>query len=236
VEKTNEKVLEIGTRRGNEAHHRFIPDIFFYDGQRYDDPGMLEETTSDKFITRMQEIRENWDRRAWDSHEHKYDLCPVTRRIILRAAPLWEEKPSQGDKYDVFICFASEDIALARMVFDYIVRNSNKTVFFSADLKTSVFVQAIYEALESANWLVAVGGSRRHLEKEWPKFEINAFHLLRLNGKKPNSQLLSYISGMHVAELPLPLTYYRSIPHNPENPEQSLRVALGFLEEGKTVV
>lgn len=75
VEKTNSAAVN-----GADA---FLPDLLFSTGQPRD-PDDVEAVISNEFVPRMQEMFPDWDSSTWRTSNVKYDLCPVTRNIILR--------------------------------------------------------------------------------------------------------------------------------------------------------
>jgi hypothetical protein len=66
----------------------FFPDRFFYGGTSHSPVSAhsLLETIRDDFVTRMAQNAPDWDRGEWDVCEFKFDLCPVTRALVKRAA------------------------------------------------------------------------------------------------------------------------------------------------------
>ncbi|MEJ2719618.1 MAG: toll/interleukin-1 receptor domain-containing protein [bacterium] len=216
-------------RRMNEAFmsgaEKYIPDRYFIGGEGYEkpDPDEFENMVSKEFVDRIQRCLPEWDRGEWDDEPAKFGLCPVTRGIVEKASRL--SKPARvahGD-YDVFVTFATEDIALAQGVRDRIKAETDLSVFFSSELDHSAWGEMIERALASANCLVAVGTTPRYLSKPWPEFEYRLFHILIRNQRKPqNAQVMSYISGFEPADLPLPLPYYNAHVHDANEPQASM--------------
>jgi hypothetical protein len=205
---------------------QFIPDRYFYGGEGFDspDPGQLERKISEDYVSRIQRYLPSWDRREWDDHPFKFDLCPVTRGIAERAVRLQEPVGVSHGDYDVFVSFANEDEALARSVRDQIKMDTDLSVFFSAELDHSAWGDMIERALASANCLVAVATDPRHLSKPWPEFEYRLFHIQIRNQKKPKSaQVMSYISGFEPADLPLPLPFYNAHVQDDDQPQTSMQ-------------
>jgi len=211
-------------------HAEAIPPIFFYDGKRYKGSRKaLHDIVSRKFVPRMEKVMGYWKRSEWDKTEPKYGFCPVTKNIIRRVDKQWSSQRVARDRSDVFVCFAHEDLSLARRVTEYIIAQTGRSGFFSPQSDLANFGRAIDDSLKSADILVAVASSPRHLEKRWPEFEYRMFHIMAMNGRKSRDAIMSYIQGFHPADLPMPLPYYHSVEHDPANPDQSLSKLLPFI-------
>lgn len=61
----------------------FRPDAFFFDG-RLRDPAELGGVIADDFFPALDAVRSAHERQVWQDTPDRYDLCPVTRRIIQR--------------------------------------------------------------------------------------------------------------------------------------------------------
>jgi hypothetical protein len=148
------------------------------------------------------------------------DLCPVTRRIIRRyLATQGQPSVVEGGPCDVFISFGQPDLKLANAVYDAIHAGTSNHVFFSKEtVQHSSFYQQINEALDSATHLIAVASRPEHLERDWPRFEWETFHVAILSGRKRRRlssggkpQLLSFIKGFKPLDLPTPLWRYHAV-------------------------
>ena len=104
-----------------------------------------------------------------------------------------------------------KDTQLAQEVYEHL-KKLGLGVYFSKESPEADYNGAINAALESAKSLIVVGSRAEHLKREWLRYEYNAFHSLKLNGRKGrNAALLSFIDGMELHSLPLPLAAYQSI-------------------------
>jgi hypothetical protein len=206
--------------------HEFTPDIFFYNGRRFDGSETpVTDVVSGSFVPRMVKMLPEWDRSEWFENTRRYDLCPVTRGILDRAVKLWRPAARPGgETCDVFISFANEDAGLAQAVFQYLSNETNLKLFFSRESRLSNYGKAIDDALENAKCLVAVGSSVQNLSKGWPEYEYRSFHMLmKARRKPPNAQLVSYLAGMDPEELPLPLFHYQAVLQEQEQSLPTLR-------------
>ncbi|MBN1567464.1 MAG: toll/interleukin-1 receptor domain-containing protein [Acidobacteria bacterium] len=198
-------LLKIQRLNGNLNETSFIPDYFFHNGIRY--PGFeFEPVISDNFLTDIAGLRSREEVEQYKKTQTKYDLCPVTRRIVKRC-PNTQIIPRQEEgQSEVFICFGGTDGNLAEHVAHYLTKNCGKKVFFYPEMQTDwMFHRAIDQALENCKCLVAVASARENLTRPWPEYEYRAFNVDIHSGKKPAGRLLSFIMGMDKNEVPLPL-------------------------------
>ena len=188
----------------------FIPDKCFYGGKELDGQS-FKRRMRDSFRTdlRLAAIRPDWRIEEWEKCADKFDLCPVTRRLVQRFSRSIPQHSPVTAPFDVFISFGHEDKALAHQVADFIAKRCGKRVFYYPKSQTECdFEPAIDRALESSQCIVAVGSKIEHLTAEWPSYEYQTFHGDMRNGRKPNGKLLSFVLGIDPIELPLPLRKY----------------------------
>ena len=131
----------------------FIPDKFFFNARECSD--FLKIMKSD-FLRSIKKIRPDSTVEEYLATENKYNLCPVTRRIIQRytssQGPSLHGRrpftnpptaPSKGGVStdlnkkatgpDIFISFSSEDESLARRVYETFCQSRGRNeVFFSS--------------------------------------------------------------------------------------------------------
>lgn len=210
-----------------DGAREFIPDHVFYSTGRYNS-GALS-----KLAKTLLQVRAKKERRQYEATEYKFDLCPVTRRIIQRYLDFETGGRKKTHKitggeyipYDVFVSFASEDRKLAKKVYEYLQKKAGKRVFFSDETQHQAeFGREIDDALDSATCLIAVGSSVDHLMKRWVDYEWRSFHEDILSGKKPKeAQLLSFISGISPLDLPSPLRHRKAIVFESPHLEAKLR-------------
>jgi len=207
-----------------QGSNEFVPDRFFLGGKGFAelDKKELERFISERFVARVAGFSAKWDRREWDDAPVKFNLCPVTRGMVGKAVEL-AQPPQAFQKHQVFVAYATEDLAFADLVARRIEKETGLRVFFSKELDHSAFGKEIEEALASANCLVAVAGDPLLLSKPWPTFECRLFNILILNRRKPdNAQIMSYIRGFEARDLPVTLIPYNAYIHDEKEPERSL--------------
>jgi hypothetical protein len=187
--------------------NEFLPDVFFYNAQRYDEGPQIIQEAIKQYIQRMAKERPYKVINAYRNTPLKLNMCPVTRRIVQRYISTLTE-PTPG-AYDIFISFASEDKRHARRIYEYLARKSNKRIFFSeATLQDGNFSRQIDQALESAELLFLVGTSISNILKPYVEFEWRTFHLLALTEKKKRN-LVPMMIGVDPKEMPLLLRLYQ---------------------------
>ena len=200
----------------------FLPDIFFYDAERYD-KNVLQGVIYNNCIPRLATIYKKEEMEQYISSHTRFDLCPVTRRIISRYLSLKTKRPLVPEgPFDVFISFGSEDSNYAEKVFNFLTQKKNTTTFFSKEtISNPDFLKAIDDALDSANCLIAVATSPDYMRKSWVEYEYRSFYHDMLNGRKSNAKLVSFISGFHPAELPRPLRFCEAVTFTLDNIESA---------------
>jgi hypothetical protein len=126
--------------------------------------------------------------------------------------------------YDVFLSFKNStaegkptpDSALAHEIYRHLTARG-LTVFFSAisleSMGVTAYKQAIDDALESAQILVAVGTSRQNLESQWVRYEWDGFINDILTGAKPAGRVITYADAITPASLPRALRQYTVVRH-----------------------
>lgn len=210
----------------------FIPDKFFYNAKPYSGEH-LDSVIHEQCISDINPIRSRKERAAWDAAKLKYDLCPVTRRIIRRCIASQVLIGEEERICDVFISFNSEDKDIARKVYDFLV-DKGKKVFFCEKQKRADFGRMIDMALESAKCLIAVGSKPGNLKKDWPEYEYRSFHNDILSGRKrPKEayQLISFIVGFEPTELPRPLCNYHAVKCDQQSIDQGMKELFRYIHE-----
>jgi len=213
---------DFGSETGFKAD-RLIPDRYFYEGVLYDGSsfeylmgddfrGCFDSIPDGDFITHIKEtgIRSSEDIRAWKEEPAKFNLCPVTRRLMQRFARGIPKVQTPGGPFEVFVSFGHGDEELARRVADFIKDRCGKSVFYyPRDQSDYDFSCTIDSALESAQCIVAVGSRIERLTRRWPEYEYRTFHIDVRNAKKPSGKLLALVMGIDPLELPLPLRRFQ---------------------------
>lgn len=184
---------------------RFIPDKCFVSGMEKDAAG-FERHMGGRFPRDIAGARTPAETRAYAEEPLKFDLCPVTRRLLRRFARAAPEHKAPSAAVDVFISFGHGDETLAGQVAQFITGRCGKSVFYYPRTQTDHdFARAIDHALESAECIVAVGSRLERLTGRWPEYEYRTFNVDVHSGKKPNGKLLSLVMGIDPVDLPLPL-------------------------------
>ena len=206
----------------------FRPDWFFWDGRNHDSQD-LESIIKQGYLPHTERFRSDRQREQLESRPNWFGLCPVTRQVISRYLA-WEQRatakappPPPRRSYDGFLCFKSDDDTLARELYGFLTKKG-LAVFFSTEcIDTDVFAEAIYRALNDAEWLVAVGTQAEHFSAPWPRFEWNSFLNDILSGIKPNGRIFSLITPeVDLRRLPMPLRTRQATVYDEKDPERAL--------------
>lgn len=180
----------------------FRPDVFFYDATRYDNGKQMIDSAVRRYVNRMAKVRPYKVKKNYLAAQFKFDLCPVTRRIIQRYIPTLIGSKPVG--YDMFISFASEDKHIARNVYEYLAVHTDKRIFFSeTTLHDGNWQKQIDAALESAHLLVLVGTNISNTLKPNVEFEWRSFRLLA--NKDPKKTIVPFMIGVNPDDMPLSL-------------------------------
>jgi hypothetical protein len=213
------------------AGDRFIPDKCFVSGLEKDGSG-FERHISGRFIQDIKLTRMPDEVRAYIEEPLKFNLCPVTRRLLQRFSRSVLEQKAATAGFDVFISFGHGDERLANQVAQFITNRCGRSVFYYPRTQTDYdFARAIDHALESAECIVAVGSRLERLTGRWPEYEYRTFNVDVHSGKKPNGKLLSLVMGIDPVDLPLPLRRFvvTSCPNEGELPA-ALEHLLAYLK------
>jgi hypothetical protein len=185
----------------------FIPDKCFWGGVEIDGAA-FKRRMEGTFIRDLEAeaFRSAKQIEAYKKEPLKFDLCPVTRRLMQRFIPTYSKPEALDSHFDVFVSFGSGDEGIADRVTTFIEQRCQKRVFnYLRVHKDHDFSRAIDAALESAQCIVAVGSRLEHLTSRWPEYEYRTFNVDVQSGKKPGGKLLSLVVGLDPTELPLPL-------------------------------
>jgi hypothetical protein len=210
------------------GQHHFVPDRLYWNGENRtdDDPKVVIEAFLKRRNSSWAQIEENLQNQT-KSYPlvEPFDLCPVTRTIIMRYSKLREASPTNFNSshpFEVFISFASEDKPLAKIVFDHI-RKKHQAFFSDVTLTSGAFADQIDHALDSARAFIAVGSQVKHLEKSWVKYEWRNFHNDTKSGRKPeDSPFFAFVSGVNPNDLPRPLREQSAVSFNANDPTPAL--------------
>jgi len=203
----------------SESTH-FLPDIFFYDARCYNEGKKHIKIKVENYVKRMVSKRPYPFVKAYRQAQAKFDMCPATRGIVLRYLSTLDVRPK--DKFDIFISFCSRDEQLARRIFKYLKKNTNKRIFFSAEtIHDGNWSRQVAQALESARKLILVGTSVKNIMESHVEYEWRAFHLLSISESKRRI-LVPVMVGVDPKTLPLPLRLFQGYFPKNENQLQSV--------------
>jgi hypothetical protein len=111
--------------------------------------------------------------------------------------------------YDVFLSYASPDQPLAAKVFAGLRERGFRVFFAPRRQVPGTWNRRIYEALSTAHTLVSIATQVAHIDRSWPQYEIDAFHMVHLDD--PRASIIPFIKDIDPATLPLPLRSFRAI-------------------------
>ena len=176
----------------------------------------------EKSLSQIASRRSEGEKNYFSKLKNRYNLCPVTRRIVLRHLRQCEshrKKPSVYS-YDTFISFAGEDKKIAERLSHFLRNKRKKKVFFSEeDIHTYNYSREIDDAIDMAENLIVVGTNPQHMKKPFVEFEWRSFLNDILNQRKREPfQLLSFYSFPEI-NLPRPLCMYTAVRFPPDDPE-----------------
>ena len=118
-----------------------------------------------------------------------------------------------AQEYDVFISFKhsdannnkTKDSIIAERLYGFL-KDKGLRVFFSPSelefLGQSQYSKVIDDALDSSNFLIAVGCSRENLDSRWVYYEWDSFLNDIRSGTKPNAEVFVIYADMSVSDLP----------------------------------
>ena len=169
----------------------------------------------------------------------KFDLCPVTRRMIQRLVQEIKTEarqnapPSLASEIDseVFISYGRGDEPFAKAVYHFVRDRLGRKAFFNAEgMHHSHFRREIENALERSHYFVSVGSAIANLRREWPTYECQVFHNEILNGNKSaTAQIISFVTGFDARHLPLPQRLFQAIEFDPMNLDPALENLARYL-------
>jgi hypothetical protein len=218
-----------------DSSNEFFPDIFFWNGQKYAGSKFLD-VLNNGFLPYVKSLRpgDRSESSEYKRNKKKFDLCPVTRRIIKRYLNIPQTSRKPG-RYDVFISVGGEDVNVADTVHNYFAQKGINAYYYREPHSDSNFLRLIDKALDSASCLVAIGSKPENLERGFVDYELNSFFYdtLTRENKKAN-KMISYISdAFHPADLPRPLRLHTCIKYKPSDYKSGLPELLRELNAKK---
>ena len=210
-----------------EGKGEYFPDYFFYDAKRGEVEQLQEKIAA--CVNNLRFLRTEREITDYQNSNKKFDLCPVTKRIIKRYFSLPSEKPPKKGNFDVFISYGSDDVTYAKKVFDYLTDKDYRS-FLSSEVNTNPdWLKAINDALDSAWCLVVVGTKIENLTRNYVNFEYCSFFIDMMNDRKKDAKLLSFISKLDHRDLPLPLRKYEIVKFTENKIDEGLNELVRFI-------
>jgi len=110
----------------------------------------------------------------------------------------------------------------AQAVYDYF-RDKRFRAFFSDEtVHESNFFRQIDAALDQARCLIAVATRAGRLRRQWVQWELDRFQCDILSGIKPDGQMLAFVAGVQLRDLPGRLRANQVINFDPTRPAAAL--------------
>lgn len=117
---------------------------------------------------------------------------------------------------DVFISHKSDDFAIAKKVFDYLV-SKGISVFLSEmslpALSGADYSAEIDDALEHAKNIVVIASSKENVNSGWVKYEWNTFANEKRSGRKNGNIVTLVTDNMQIFDLPILLRQYEVLQY-----------------------
>lgn len=213
----------------------FKPDILFHGGRRYEGsklPHLISRFLKEKLHNGLLRGPEKKQFEKSQREKLEFNLCPVSRNILRRVAPLMKSATKETDPCDVFISFASEDEKHAQAIYTFLKKSLNKSVFFSPEsIRSSDYTHEIFRALSNAHCMIVVGSHPEHFRKNWVNFEYTKFFKNKMNKHSPPGKFMYTVLVDMPKDTPLPdpLDLYQSIFCRKDSLTKDLRVLKQYL-------
>lgn len=107
--------------------------------------------------------------------------------------------------YDVFICCKSEDYALAKNVYNFLVEHGFRVFLADTELRKKGIAQygkVIDVALDSAKHLILVTSNKDYVESSYVESEWRTFIEEKRSGRKKGN-VMTILKGVEVPSLPI---------------------------------
>ena len=213
-----------------DEKREFMPDILFHGGRRYEDFELKNLISQFQEEKRQNGLLRGPEQKQFEEAQRQkleFDLCPVSRNILRRVAPLMKSTTPRADPLDIFISFASEDEVHAEKIYTFLNKDLHQNVFFSPEsIRASDYANVIFEALERARCMIVVGSQPEHLRKNWVNFEYTKFFLNKMKRQdQPDKIMLTVLVDLpKETPLPEPLDCYQAIVCRKDSWTDDLRV------------
>lgn len=227
-------VDEINNSIRNEDKTDFLPSRFFYNAKSIDYAGdRLIKTIRDRYLPRLKktDVLSQNDIAAWQQTMEDgrgFDLCPVTRSLILRHVThekARRRRKTKKGRFDFFLSYARSDEKHARAVYEYLSERAGLNVFFSEITPMlTKFADEIRRAIHKSNGMIAIASKPANLRREGVMYEWITFLGAVEDGRKPKSApFINFISGFGYDELPSQLSFHHAIEFDVDNISKGLR-------------
>jgi hypothetical protein len=183
----------------------FLPDRFFFNGVSYLGSRSLKKVVNQKLLPYLKDIRSPSEKREFVNCRYRYDLCPVTFRILKRYA-LQKNAAEARPGAKVFISYGGNDLDLARRVYDAL-KNTTEAFFFPTYSYSDTLTHTIDDALESAQCLIVVGSDIANINRDRCAYEWKSF-CREIPLRKNKAIVIPFITGFNPDDLPRELRDY----------------------------
>lgn len=145
-------------------------------------------------------------------------------RIVESASGCWnifisaKKLDSQGN--------ITRDTIIARELYVFLQKQGHRVFFGDSSLEimgASAYKEAIDRALESARVMIVVGTSAENICSTWVHYEWDSFVNEMLSGRKPGGRVFSFVEGVAVSELPIPLRQHQFFQNTPSDRDRLSR-------------
>jgi len=222
----------------------FLPDRYFYgvpdpkSNQSYYEGAEWRRRAVPRLREDIEHIRTSEQVQEFDDCQLKFDLCPVTKRMIQKLVGKIKREdgrtspPDVDRRCEVFISYGRGDEQFAEAVNRFVRDRLHRRTFFNAEgMRHSHFRREIEHALEESDYFLSVGSSIANLRREWPTYECQVFHNDMLNGNKPRTaQIISVVANVDPRYLPLPQRIFQAIQFDSANPRPAFEMLARYIE------
>lgn len=234
----------------NINNHAFTPDVIFYDGKRENRKQFADMLQ--KYFVSVKNIEEEGGGNKFLNLENKYDLCPVTRKIIdkyihwlktekeaLDKRKESDQKPDKDDKrkFEVFISFKSQDKDIAEALFEFLEKHGNLKVFNSSksleQMGESSYADAIDKALDSSRFMIVVCTRPEYFYSGWMSYEWRSFINEIHSGRKEKGHVFTLTTDIDQSEIPISLRQRQNFIYQKSDPYTSFDSILSFIKNSR---
>jgi hypothetical protein len=218
-------LFEVSKLEANLEGNRFNPDRVYVTGKERD-ADQLSHIIRKEVIPHLKRFRNAEETAQFEQLVHvgsHLDLCPVTRRIVMRYKQR-EIAASEERRCTVFVSYGGSDEYTARKVYDEI-HHSAPTFFFPEYSHRDVLSRSIDDALDSATCLIVACTSLDNINRdrcayEWKRFCRDWGASLKAN----NAVIVPFVaSDINPEDLPRELREHFVVPFRPASFDKDLQ-------------